>query len=532
MDSNSFLLPFAGLDAATLLDQRARQRGDHPFLVWAPFDAPARRWSYAQFAADVARVAGGLAARGVRRGDKVLVQLENCPELLLAWFACARLGAVCSPCNAAATGPELAWFAELTGASCAVTQPRLADVLAHHCTGLKFIAVTGSDAGTPAQASHASERSVAFDTLFGEPLPSRPPEPMAPAAIMFTSGTTSRSKGVLWTHANALWGAKLGALQQGLRADDVYQVFLPLFHVVGMSWSVLPSLWAGATVVLQPRFSASRFWPAALEHRSTISSQVQFMTRLLAQQPAPDGHCFRQWGSSLWMPEQEAHFGVRILGWWGMTELVSQGIIGDPHAPQLAGTIGHPSLGYAVRVMDDAGQPVQTGALGHLEVRGVRGVSLFAEYYNNPQATAEAFDADGWFRTGDVVLVHEDGSIRFADRAKDVIKVGGENVSAAEVESIVGTVAGVRECAVVAKPDPVYGEVAVAFVALHADAPEAIEERIIEHCRAALSKFKVPREVIVIGEMPRVNGTKIGKAELRRRLDAGEQRAPGNQAIQ
>ncbi len=131
------------------------RRGDHPFLVWAPFDAAVQRWSYAQFADEVARIAGGLAGRGVHRGDKVLVQLENCPEALLIWFACARLGAICSPCNAMATGPELEWFAELTGARCAITQPRLAEVLARHCRGLRFIAVTTSDAGTPAPPGRA-----------------------------------------------------------------------------------------------------------------------------------------------------------------------------------------------------------------------------------------------------------------------------------------------------------------------------------------------------------------------------------------
>jgi crotonobetaine/carnitine-CoA ligase len=522
MDNNAFLLPFAGQDVATLLEERARQRGDHPFLVWAPFEGAPRRWTYAQFAEDVARLAGGLAARGVQPGDKVLVQIENCPEVLLTWFACARLGALCAPCNPMATGPELEWFAQLTGATCAVTQPRLVDVLARHCRAMRFIAITQSDAGAPAQPHSASERFIDFETLFGEALPSRPPEALAPVAIMFTSGTTSRSKGVLWTHANALWGAKLGALQQGLRTNDVYHVFMPLFHVVGLSWSVLSTLWSGATVVLQPRFSASRFWPAALEHRCTIASHVHFMTRLLAQLPVPEGHCFRQWGSSVWLPEQESHFGVRILGWWGMTELITQGIIGDPHAPQRAHTIGRPSLGYAIRIVDNEGKPVPTGQPGHLHVRGVRGVSLFAGYYGDPQATEEAFDANGWFRTGDVVIAHEDGSIQFADRAKDVIKVGGENVSAADVERIVSEVAGIWECAVVAKPDPVYGEVAVVFVTLHPDAPESVGEHVIERCRAVLSKFKVPREVIVIDEMPRVNVGKIGKAELRRRLTAAE----------
>jgi crotonobetaine/carnitine-CoA ligase len=224
----------------------------------------------------------------------------------------------------------------------------------------------------------------------------------------------------------------------------------------------------------------------------------------------------------MWVPEQEAHFGVRMIGWWGMTELITQGIIGDPFISQAPRSIGRPSVGISVRIVDEAGQPVAAGGLGHLQVRGIRGLSLFAGYYRDEQAMAEAFTADGWFITGDVVRLHADGSIQFADRAKDVIKVGGENVSAAEVERVVAGVPGVRECAAVARPDAVYGEVVVMFIALHTqtskDLGDAIGEAVIERCRSSLSKFKVPREVIVLDELPRANIGKIAKAALRAKL--------------
>lgn len=503
----SFLPPFQGMDVATFLESRAKSRGAHPFLIWDPFEGPGRRWTYAEFNDAVARLAGGLAGRGIAKGDRVMVHLENCPENLLTWFACARLGAVCVPTNAMAAGPELAWFAELTGASCAITQPKFVELVAAHCPKLKWIAVTGSDS---------------FESLYAEALPLRKADPLAPVSIMFTSGTTSRSKGVLWTHANALWGAQLGALQQRLRDDDVYHIFLPLFHTVAMSWCLLPAMWAGATVVLQPRFSASRYWPSVVEHRCTVGAQVQFTSAILAKQPVP-AHHFRLWALSIYLPEYEKHFGVRIVTSWGMTEVIAQGIISDPLMPDRPRTIGRPSLGYQVRVVDDAGNPVGPGATGNLLIKGVRGLSLFAEYFADPEATAQAFDADGYFRTGDRVVVHEDGSLQFADRAKDVIKVGGENVSAAEVERVVAAVAGVKECAVVAKADETYGEVAVVFVTLAAGAPPDVPGRVVEHCRASLAKFKVPREVIVLDEMPRANIGKLAKAELRKRLDSGTQ---------
>jgi len=498
-------LRYAGLDVPGLLAARARQRGTHPFLVWAPFAGPARTWSYAQFADETARIAGGLAARGVKPGDRVIVHMENCPELLLAWFACVHLGAICVNTNAASAGPELEYFAQMTGAVGAITQPQFESQFSTHCPGLEWIVTTGRE----------------FGQLCTAPLDARLPDPSAPASILFTSGTTSRPKGVLWTHANALWGAQMGAYQLGLRPEDIYQVFLPLCHVVGLSWSVLASLWAGATVVLQPKFSASRLWPVALDHGSTVSSHVQFTAGVMAQQPVPPGHRFRAWGTSAWIPEQEKHFGARMIGWWGMTEVVTQGIIGDPHGPQRPRSIGRPSTGLQVKITDDSGAPVPLGGTGNLLVKGVRGVSLFAEYFGNPLATAEAFDEDDYFRTGDRVTLHEDGWIQFADRVKDMIKVGGEGVSGAEIERTVLAVAGVKETAVVAKPDRVYGEVAIAFVVLEDDAPAGIADRVIAHCNATLAKFKVPREVIVTASIRTGTLGKISKAELRKRLKKG-----------
>lgn len=495
---------YTGLDVPTLLRARARERGVHPFLVWVPFEGPARTWSYAQFADDVARIAGGLAARGVTPGDRVIVHMENCPELLLGWFACAHLGAICVNTNAASAGPELEYFAQLTGAVGALTQPHFESRFAGHCRGLKWLVTTGAQ----------------FGALHSVAAPARPADPQASATIMFTSGTTSRPKGVLWTHSNALWGAQMGALQLGLRADDVYQVFLPLCHVVGLSWSVLAAFWAGASVVLQPKFSASRFWPVALEHGATVASHVQFTSAVMAQQPVPARHGFRLWGTSAWIPEQEAHFGAKMLGWWGMTEVITQGIVGDSCTPQKPRSIGRPSTGLEVKIDDDEGMAVAPGETGHLLVKGVRGVSLFAEYFADPAATAEAFDAADYFRTGDRVTLHEDGSIQFADRTKDMIKVGGEGVSGAEIERTVMAVGGVKETAVVAKPDPVYGEVAIAFVVLEDGAQGDVAERVMAHCRASLAGFKVPREVIVTESIRSGTLGKVSKAALRQRFCA------------
>lgn len=509
--------PFVSFDLASLLDERASQWGKKPILIWTPFEGPPETWSYAEFASTVARVAGGLQARGIKSSDRVLIHLENCPETLIARFACAWLGAVAVITNPNLTGPELSYLAQSSGARAAITQPKLAGVVSQSCPGLEWIAVTQHDAGEPRGIGALPAKSDSFASLLGEAAPRRQADPSTPALIMFTSGTTSRPKGVVWTHANALWGGKFGAMQQGLRSEDICQIFLPLFHVVGFAWSFLPTLWAGGTVVLQPRFSASRYWPVALANCTTIGSQVIFSSDVLSQQPVPR-HSVRQWSCGRHMPQHVAHFGVRELTCWGMTELVAQVILGDPWSEQRPGSLGRPSTGYRVTIEDDDGRPVALGQSGHLLVAGSRGVSIFQEYDGDPTATADAFDERGFFRTGDRVILHEDGWIEFADRSKDVIKVGGEGVSAAEIEAVVVAVKGVREAAVVAKPDKVYGEVAVAFVVIDAEAPHDISAHILERCEASLAKFKVPREIMIVPELPRVGIGKIAKAKLRESL--------------
>lgn len=522
---DAFLQPFTGFDLDALLTLRARSRRDHPFIVWSTWDGEkagghSRTWTYAQFADGVARLAGGLAARGVKNGDRVMVCLENCPETLMMLFACARLGAIHMPINAMAAGPELAWYAQFSGARCAITQPRMAATLATHCPGVEWIAVTETDAGTQAASTAMPERCIAFASLHGEPLPAREPEPELPLLIMYTSGTTSRPKGVVWTHANALWGARLGAMHQALREDDVYQIFLPLFHVVGLSWSFLPALWAGNTVVLQPRFSASRYWPAAVAHGTTVGSQVILSVRLLTDQPVPEGHRVRQWLNANHLSMYEEKYGIRMMGAWGMTEMVSQGIVSDPWMPQRNGAIGKPSPAYRIRIVDDEGHPVAPGGTGNLLVSGVPGLSIFKEYYANPEATAEAFDADGYFRTGDRVTLHADGFIEFSERARDLIKVGGEGVAPAEVERVISELPGIRDVAVVAKPDAHYGEVVAAFVVIDESllSKADVNGRVVAHCTASLAKFKIPREVIVLPEMPRVSIGKVSKVKLRERF--------------
>jgi len=508
--------PFAGFDMARLLARRAAERPDHPLLVWVPEAGPQRNWTYAAFAHDVARLAGGLAARGVKPGDRVLVHLENCPETLIVRFACAWLGAVCVVTNPMAAGPELAGLAETAAPRAAITQPRLAGLVASHVPDLDWIAVTATDAGQEPALADRPQAAILFETLYGEPLPARAPDPHLPALILFTTGTTARAKAVLWTHENLLWGACIGAQQQGFRDSDVTLLFLPLFHVVGFSWTFLPALWRGGTVVLQPRYSASRFWPLATAQRATVAAHVPFTIGALKAQDMPARHDFRMWITNRQMPDEQARYGVEnVSSAWGMTEMVAQPVIGNADCGVLGpDAIGRASPAYALRIVDGQGGDVAPGEAGELLVGGVRGRSIFSEYFGDSAATEAAFDERGYFRTGDRVSRDADGAITFVDRIKDVIKVGGEGVAAGEIEAVVAAVPGVREVAVVAGPDPLRGEVPVAFV-VRADGADDLEQAIETACRQSLARFKVPQRIVFVAALPKVGFGKIAKAALR-----------------
>jgi len=520
MSDTRALTGFEGQDIRTFLDERAAQHEARTCLVWEPFESEGRRWSYHEFQAAIAGFAAGLHARGVRPADRVLVHLSNCPESIIAWLGCAYAGAVAVTTNAGSSKGELAYFAEHSRAVAAITQPQFADLVARAAPNLAWLAITATDAGAPNPAARP-DGAIGFDDIFApaETLPDRPRDPMAPFGVQYTSGTTARPKAVLWTHANALWGGRQSAQHEALVASDVHLVHLPLFHTNAQVYSVLASLWAGAAIVLHPRFSASRFWDAALANRCTVTSVVPFCIKALLERPVPPDHHFRLWGNAFSDPRLDAHFGVKTIGWWGMTETITHGIVGSTHAPNAAMAMGRPSPAYEILVLDDDGAPTPMGQAGNLFIRGRRGVSLFLEYLDNPEATAAAFPEPGLMATGDRVRMDADGFLYFADREKDMLKVGGENVSASEVERVVALTPGVIEAAVVAAPHPMLDEVPVAFV-IAREPGDALRDAILAICAEELAPFKRPREIRFVDALPRATLEKVAKAELRALLRA------------
>ncbi|MGI9411113.1 MAG: AMP-binding protein, partial [Hyphomicrobiaceae bacterium] len=344
--------PFAGRDVNWLLDYRAQSRRDHPFLVWEPFTGERRIWTYGEFRAQVLRVAAGLKKRGIQSGDYVLVHLDNSPEMEFLWFACARIGAIVVTTNTRSSGDELAYFAENCNAVAAITQPEHAELVAASAKNLRWLAITEHlvDGASP-PTNLKPDAASSFASLDGDPadLEAIAPDPWRLGSVQYTSGTTSRPKGVLWTHGNALWGARTSAIHENLNQDDVHLVMMPSFHTNARTYSILPTMWCGGTAVLMPRFSASRFWDIAVRNKCTWASMLPFFCKAVMQHETPARHSFRMFGMNANEHPFDPHFGVRSIGWWGMTETISHGIIGDALMRNRSMTTGRPASGYDIR---------------------------------------------------------------------------------------------------------------------------------------------------------------------------------------
>ncbi|HEX4864163.1 MAG TPA: AMP-binding protein [Acidimicrobiales bacterium] len=510
-----------GQDLPWLLSYWAERRPDHPLLVWDPPGGPARQWTYREMHDQVWRFACGLQRRGISKGDRVLIHADNSPEFVISWLACTVAGAVAVTTNTRSVAAEVRFFIDKADCVAAITQPRYAALVSEAGPGLKWMVVTGDDAGEVPEAS-GDAGADPFDSLFAEEsFSGREPEPMLPFGIMFTSGTTNRPKAVVHTHANAIWASRMGPRNIDLGPDDRYLIYLPFFHVNAQSWSFFSVLGVGATAILMPKWSTSRFWDVVARQRVTHISLMPFCIPALASPDRPAHTDLRVGVFGAIMPDWERQFGLSVYAAYGMTETVTHAINGKPSEPLLPGSMGRVGHGYEIAVVDkDTGRLSSEGETGELWLRGARGVQLFLEYFDNQDSNDAAFE-DGWFKTGDMVVMGPGGNVFYRERDKDLLKVGGENVSARQVEEIAGRVPGVAQVSVVGKHHDFLNQVVVAFVIKSPSAPDdaTLERQVIDACKENLADFKVPRAVYVVDQFPTGTLDKILKNRLREMAD-------------
>ena len=477
-------------------------RSDAPFLRLEDGTA----WSHAAFAARAGRLAAVLADRGLQPGDRVAMQVAKQPDALTLYAACLHGGFVVLPLNTAYTPAELDHFLGDSEAAILVTDPDPAEAL-RDC------------------ARRAGARAVPLEDLMADAEGAAVPAPATRreddlAAILYTSGTTGRSKGAMLTHANLVSNARALAEAWRWSADDVLIHALPVFHTHGLFVATNVTLAAGASMAFLPRFDPDAIM-AAMPGATAMMGVPTFYVRLLddprlTSEAVAHMRLFVS-GSAPLLAEThrrwEARTGHRILERYGMTE-TNMNTSNPYEGERRPGTVGMPLPGVEVRVTDGDRAPLPPGETGGIEVRGP---NVFRGYWKMPDKTAEELDAEGWFLTGDLGVFSDDGYLSIVGRAKDLVISGGYNVYPVEVEAALDDLPGVAESAVIGVPHPDMGEAVMAVVV-----PEAGASVEAETLRAALAdrlaRFKQPRAVEVVDALPRNAMGKVQKAELRRRF--------------
>jgi carnitine-CoA ligase len=410
------------------------------------------------------------------------------------------------PTNPVSTADEMEYILTHSEARFSVTEPQYAAPV--HAVAGRCPALGGVIEARPLEKLLRGLPSTSPDTAVA---------PLDEISMQYTSGTTSKPKGVLLTHANYLFGGEVMSKAMRVAPSDRHLIVLPLFHAGAQVHAFLPMLLAGGSVALMERFSATRFVEQAIRHEATLAALFAAPIRMLLAQPRTprDGQTrlravsYAQNVTPQQFDEWHERFRAPLMQIWGMTETMSLPLMQPLDLPHKPLSMGMPVLGYECKVVDPSGKEVPPGTTGELVVSGVPGVTLMKGYFKNEAATAETL-RDGWLWSGDQAYMDEDGCFFFVDRKKDMIKRAGENVSASEVEETLKQHPAVFDAAVVAIPDPVRDQAIKAYVIVKEGAA-ATADQLIGWCRERLSSFKVPAVVEFRDIFPRTSVGKIQK---------------------
>jgi len=472
--------------------------------------AEGRRWTYGDMLEFSGRLAGALQGLGVTPGDRVAVQVEKSPEALMLYLACLRAGAVYLPLNTAYTLAELDYFI-------GDAEPRLVVVAPKAAEGVRTVAGKhGAQVETLDEAGGGSLLVLAADAGADFPDAARGADDLA--AILYTSGTTGRSKGAMLTHDNLLSNAlTLRDYWRFTGADRLIHA-LPIFHTHGLFVASNVTLLAGASMYLLPKFDAGEVL-RLMESASVMMGVPTFYVRLL-QHPgltrtATEGMRLFVSGSAPLLAETHRSFAERtghaILERYGMTE-TNMNTSNPYDGERIAGTVGFPLPGVLLRVSEpETGRPVPDGETGMIEVKGP---NVFAGYWRMPEKTAAEFRADGFFITGDLGKIDARGYVHIVGRGKDLVISGGYNIYPKEVESEIDAMAGVVESAVIGLPHPDFGE-GVTAVVVREKGSALDEAAVLDGLRERLARYKQPKRVLFIDDLPRNTMGKVQKNVLR-----------------
>lgn len=507
-------LPLEERALGPILRARAEAEGDRPYLTFGE-----RTWSFRQTEAEVRNVARGLAVRGIGRGGHVALLLPNCAEFVFAWYAACLRGAAMVPVNPQYRGFMLDAPLRETGARGLIIHRDLVEAL-HSLTpevhaGLEWVAVVGGVEGIELPPGKAE--LIAYEDLCVAE--GADPEIACDYrdihSVMYTSGTTGPSKGVMIPNGQFFASACVFLRAVALTREDVLFTPLPLFHGLASRLGVLPAMMVGAHVVIGERFSGSRFWHQAAECGATVGHTIFTIPPILkAQPPGPQdrAHSIRCMYNAHHDPEFEERFGVRLVEAYGMTETGL--IVYTDYPVRREGAAGRLHEDWEARIVDENDFPVPSGEVGEIAVRPKLPFIMMQGYLDKPEDTLRAC-RNLWFHTGDMAWVDADGYFFFVDRKKDRIRRRGENISSWDVENFVGAHPDVAEC--VALPHPAAAgedDVRVVVVFKEGAGARAAPASLAEWLEERMPAFMLPRYIEEMAELPRNPTSKVEKYKL------------------
>ncbi len=478
-----------------------------------------RRVNYAQLNQRVNQLARVLGQAGLKRGDRLSMLALNCLEWVEAVMAAAKLGLVLVPLNWRLTPSELGYQLADSQARHLIFEPGLEDLARQVAreAGLERLWVLGD---------RALDRAEAYETALAaqpthEPEPDYPVEPDLPLLIVYTSGTTGRPKGAVLSQANCLWNALNLHVDLEFTSQDRELVVLPMFHIGGIGLFTLALIYVGASVVVQRNFDPAQIMRRLRDEGITLFFAVPAMYLLMIQSPDFEPAAFKDVrmifsGGSPLPPaliDQYQELGITLQQGYGMSEASpSSTVLPKEWALAKKGSVGRPHFHLRLKVAGPSGEELPFGQVGEVLLKGP---NIMQGYWNRPQANQEAL-AGGWFHTGDLGRLDEDGFLYIVDRQKDMYISGGENVYPAEVEHAIFEMQEVAEVAVVGVPDPRWGETGRAFVVPRKGA-SLEQDQVLAHLSGRLARFKLPRSVVFVDSLPRTASGKVIKNGLRER---------------
>ena len=515
------------LNLAVLLEESAKERPEKPALVIG-----GREISYSALRDGAKSFAGALSSMGVGPGDRVAIMIPNVPQFVVAYYGILATGASVVPLNVLLKGPEITYHLDDSDAKVIVAWEGFLEEARKGYDGAascESLVVVESPDGSGAIGDEKG-----FETLLREYPPEFEAHPTMPddtAVVIYTSGTTGRPKGAELTHANMFMNAMCNADKLlKMDEDDVVIAVLPLFHIFGQTCVMNAAIYRGGTMVLVPRFEPEAALKAIQDSGVTVFSGVPTMYQYLLRHPELDKYDISSLrtgvsgGASMpveVMKAVEERFGIVILEGYGLSESSPTATFNRSVEERKVGSIGLPIWGTEAKVVDGNDAEVTPGERGELLLRGHH---IMKGYLNKPEATAEAMK-NGWFHTGDLATMDEDGYFYIVDRVKDMIIRGGYNVYPREVEEVLYEHPGIAEIAVIGIPHEELGEEVAAVVAMK-DGESATEEEIIAFAKDRVAAYKYPRSVTFVDELPKTATGKILKRELTKGA-AGSTRVKG-----